>query len=229
MRQLTSAEPFQSSLLGHLLPLSSPSKHPAPVEAVSTWDLPKLEHCPQASSLPRETTRRGFICRAWVVSLPQGRVAQTSPVKGHGFSGSVLPVSAAGISTGLPAGASIKRKKAFAGDSPYDAEESLIGTPEMTLYIPCSEGFLQSLMKETHKHYSKHESELAWHCPSSPLPFKGLATTTLFVTASSRRPPVMGRSLQSLHSCLRHSPFRRCHPAPAHRPPVTVSVCMELQ
>lgn len=36
----------------------------------------------------------------------------------------------------------MKRKKAFAGHSPCDAEEALIGAPEMTLYISCSESFL---------------------------------------------------------------------------------------
>lgn len=69
------------------------------------------------------------------ISPPRAERPQTSPVKGHGFSGSVLPVSAADIFTGLPAGAGTKRKKAFAGDGPWDAEESLIKAPEMTLYI----------------------------------------------------------------------------------------------
>lgn len=36
------------------------------------------------------------------------------------------PVSAAGISTGLPAEAGMQMKKAFAGDRPCDAEAALI-------------------------------------------------------------------------------------------------------
>lgn len=72
----------------------------------------------------------------------------------------VILVSAAVISIGLPAGVGLKGKKAFAVDSTCDAEESLLGVPEMTLYMSCCEAFLQCLMQETHMHYPKHEPEL---------------------------------------------------------------------
>ena len=99
----------------------------------------------------------------------------------------------------------------------------------MTLYISCYEGFLQSFMKETHMHYPKHESELALPCLSSPLPFKGLATTTLFCHSVITKPTCDGQVPAVLASLTESLPFGRCPSAPAYPPPITVSLCMELQ
>ena len=196
---------------------------------MSTRGLPSLSTAhrlrPCAEELRGEDSSS---MHGWCLT-PRAEWSQMSRMKRHDFSGSVLPVSAAGISTGLPARAGMKRKKAFAGVTSCDAEESLTGAPEITLYISCCESFLQSFVKKAHMHYPKSESELAWPCQSSPVPFKGLATTTPFCLNIIMKPSCGGQILQSLCPCLSLSPLRRCPPAPAHPPPVTVSLCMELQ